>query len=106
MGREHQGCRMKATRMDVGVSFLECKELKILGLGWLIKNPSCSAKAHCKHLWVSPPKGGRNLSLMEQLLGGGYTEKLGCSELQARGVMDLQVSPSPQKKGRGRKEGV
>lgn len=43
---------------------------------------------------------------MEQLLGGGYTEKLGCSELQARGVMDLQVSPSPPKKGRGRKEGV
>lgn len=30
----------------------------------------CYAKAHCKHLWVVEfPKEGRNLSLMEQLLG-------------------------------------
>lgn len=70
------------------------------------KKPSCFAKAHCKHLWVMEfPNGGRNVSLLEQLLGGGCrgcTEKLGCSGLQGQGVMDLQGSPSKKKEGEAR----
>lgn len=34
------------------------------------KKLSCYAKAHCKHLWIVEfPKGVRQLSLLEQLLG-------------------------------------
>lgn len=43
--------------------------------------------------------------MLEQALGGGYrgcTEILGCSQLQAQGVMDLQ-GHLPKKKGGGSK---
>lgn len=60
---------MKAAKMDVGVSFLECKELKILRLGWLIKNPILfcqgSLQTSAGSLPSPPQKGGRNLSLLE-----------------------------------------
>lgn len=44
--------------------------------------------------------------MLEQALGGGYrgcTEILGCSQLPAQGVMDLQGPPSKKKKVGGSK---
>lgn len=54
-------------------------------------------------LWSSQ-NGEKNLLMLEQALGGGYggcIEKLGCSQLQAQGVIDLQGTPSEKKKGGG-----